>query len=75
LPACFDQSVIAENLAGKDACAPRMFALTLCMRSFGKPRMSARPSRRDFHCFRASRHDMKAPQTIPEGIVNGAHRS
>jgi hypothetical protein len=26
LPACFGQSVIARNLAGKDACAPRQFA-------------------------------------------------
>jgi hypothetical protein len=27
LPACFGQSVIAGNPAGKDACAPRQFAL------------------------------------------------
>jgi hypothetical protein len=26
-PACFGQSVIAGNPAGKDACAPRQFAL------------------------------------------------
>jgi len=36
LPACFGQSVIAGNPAGKDACAPRHFAL---------------PSRRAFHSF------------------------
>jgi hypothetical protein len=29
LPARFGQSVIAGNPAGKDACAPRQFALTL----------------------------------------------
>jgi hypothetical protein len=28
LPACFGQSVIAGNHAGKDACAPRRFALS-----------------------------------------------
>jgi hypothetical protein len=28
LPACFGQSVIAGNQAGKDACAPRQFAIT-----------------------------------------------
>jgi len=46
LPACFDQSAIAGNPAGKDACAPRMFAL---------------PSRCDFHSFIASHRDIKPP--------------
>jgi hypothetical protein len=46
LPGFFGKSVIAGNPAGKDACAPRKFAL---------------PSRRDFHSFSASRLNMKAP--------------
>src|SRR5262245_15017670 len=33
MPACFGQSVIAGNPAGKDACAPRQFALPLLPRN------------------------------------------
>jgi hypothetical protein len=36
LPACIGQSVIAGTPAGKDACAPRKFALIPSMRPFGK---------------------------------------
>ncbi len=40
LPACSDQSVIAGNHAGKDACAPRKFALIPSARSFWKTRQT-----------------------------------
>jgi hypothetical protein len=40
LPACFGQSVIAGNPAGRDACAPRMFALTPSARPFRKTRQT-----------------------------------
>jgi hypothetical protein len=40
MPACFGQSVIAGNPVGRDACAPRMFALTLSAPPFGKTRQT-----------------------------------
>src|SRR5262245_16085591 len=33
LPACFGQSALAGNPAGKDACAPRQFALPFLRRT------------------------------------------
>jgi hypothetical protein len=49
LPACFGQSVIAGNLAGKDACAPRTLALS---------------SRRNLHSFNEAQLVKKIQQLI-----------
>jgi hypothetical protein len=45
LPACFGQSAIAGNLAGKDACAPRKLALVCSLKApFGATRSNAKKS-------------------------------